>query len=448
MTYSKALGRTRLGELNNVIAMITGSEVDPANSLQLQAIYGQALMLDGRIDEALIVVRALYSDLEADPVTRTLAACALGAGGALSGRTAESEQVMREAFPAAEAALAAVPFGLGNLMVAAAIALAVAGRLDEAEVVGKQMYERALAQDDEWLRPRGASALGVTALIRGQARTATRYFRITVASLNALDGQYLCYNLSYLARGAALAGHVEEARQALLSGVNGPHFQMFAADWQTAEAAVLAAEGNFAAATDRALEAARHAASLGEWAAMALAALDAARYTASPEAAQLLAAAAERADGPLYGCIAEYARARVAADPAALMAVSEHLEKLGTVLYATEAAYAAAGVYRMTGAGRAAAAATVRATRLHARCENASIPWASGFQTEELLTRREQQIALLAAAGNPDASIAADLQISVRTVQNHLARAYRKLAVTSRHELPGALSGGERTLAR
>ena len=27
------------------------------------------------------------------------------------------------------------------------------------------------------------------------------------------------------------------------------------------------------------------------------------------------------------------------------------------------------------------------AARLHARCENASIPWAGGFQTEELLTR-------------------------------------------------------------
>ena len=65
---------------------------------------------------------------------------------------------------------------------------------------------RGLAEDDSWLRPRGASGLGVVALMRGQPRTATRYFRITVASLNEFDYLFLRYNLSYLARGAALAG--------------------------------------------------------------------------------------------------------------------------------------------------------------------------------------------------------------------------------------------------
>jgi DNA-binding CsgD family transcriptional regulator len=77
---------------------------------------------------------------------------------------------------------------------------------------------------------------------------------------------------------------------------------------------------------------------------------------------------------------------------------------------------------------------------LHARCEQAAIPWATGFQAGELLTHREEQVALMAAAGNPDAVIATDLQISIRTVQNHLTRAYRKLAVTGRHELPNVLS--------
>jgi DNA-binding CsgD family transcriptional regulator len=160
----------------------------------------------------------------------------------------------------------------------------------------------------------------------------------------------------------------------------------------------------------------------------------------SPEAPALLVAAAERADGPLYPCLADYAHARVADDPARLTSVSARFEELGTVLYAAEAAYAAARAYRRAGDGRQAAAATVRATSLHARCENAAIPWASGFQSGELLTRREQQIALMAAAGHSDAAIAAALRISVRTVQTHLARVYRKLAVPGRNELPDALS--------
>ena len=444
VTYGKALGRTRLGELSSVIAMITGTEVDAsANSRQLQAIYGQALMLDGRIDEASEVVSSLFADRAADPVTRTIAACTLVAGGATTGRTSESYLIMQEALPAAEAARTAVPFGLGTVMVAATICLAGAGRLDEAEAIAQQAYDRALEQDDEWLRPRGASALGVTALIRGQARTATRYFRITVASLNSLDGQYLRYNLSYLARGAALAGYVEEARQALRPAGDAPDFPLFYADWQIAEAALMAAERDFDAATERALRAARHAASLGQWATMAIAAHDAARYAGSPEAAALLAAVAERADGPLYRCLADYARARVADDPAALTLVSAHYEELGTVLYAAEAAYAAARAYRRTGAGRPAAAAAVRAASLHAHCENAAIPWVSGFQSGELLTHREQQVALMAAADQSDAAIAAALRISIRTVQTHLARAYRKLAVSGRHELPDALSHSE-----
>ena len=100
----------------------------------------------------------------------------------------------------------------------------------------------------------------------------------------------------------------------------------------------------------------------------------------------------------------------------------------------------AARAYRAAGDGRAAAAANLRATTLHGRCENASIPWVAGFQSSETLTRREQQTALLAAASNSDSAIAIELEISVRTVQNHLARAYRKLGVTNRRDLPDGLA--------
>jgi DNA-binding CsgD family transcriptional regulator len=172
---------------------------------------------------------------------------------------------------------------------------------------------------------------------------------------------------------------------------------------------------------------------------MGLAAHDAARYTAAPEAVQLTATAAERVEGPLSPCLADYAQARLSDDPDALSAVSVRFETIGALLYAAEAAYAAARAHRGAGNGRAAAQASVRAAGLHAQCENAAIAWATGFQSGELLTRREEQVALLAAAGHPDAAIATELKISIRTVQNHLARAYRKLAITSRNELANAL---------
>jgi DNA-binding CsgD family transcriptional regulator len=237
-----------------------------------------------------------------------------------------------------------------------------------------------------------------------------------------------------------LAGFVDEAREALKAPADGPRFPLFEADWMIAEAALLAAEGSFDAATERALTAARQAASIGAWAMVGLAAHDAARYTGAPEAAQLAATAAERVEGPLHPCLSDYASARVADNPRTLSALSVRFEALGTILYAAEASYAAARAYRAASDGRAAVAAEVRSTMLHARCENASIPWVAGFQASEVLTRREQQTALLAAAGLSDSVIATELEISVRTVQNHLATVYRKLGVNSRRNLPDALA--------
>jgi DNA-binding NarL/FixJ family response regulator len=57
------------------------------------------------------------------------------------------------------------------------------------------------------------------------------------------------------------------------------------------------------------------------------------------------------------------------------------------------------------------------------------------------LTRRELEVASLAARGMSDQDIAATLVISVRTVESHLAATYRKLAINSRRGLRHALSG-------
>lgn len=57
------------------------------------------------------------------------------------------------------------------------------------------------------------------------------------------------------------------------------------------------------------------------------------------------------------------------------------------------------------------------------------------------LTRREEQIAPLAAAGISSRDIARRLTISPRTVESHLARIYAKLGVSSRAQLPSALGG-------
>ena len=55
-------------------------------------------------------------------------------------------------------------------------------------------------------------------------------------------------------------------------------------------------------------------------------------------------------------------------------------------------------------------------------------------------------MATLAARGLGDREIADVLVVSVRTVESHLASAYRKLGITTRRDLAGALgaTGGAR----
>ncbi|MFE2139414.1 helix-turn-helix transcriptional regulator, partial [Streptomyces sp. NPDC059466] len=74
-----------------------------------------------------------------------------------------------------------------------------------------------------------------------------------------------------------------------------------------------------------------------------------------------------------------------------------------------------------------------------ARCEGARTPLLTTAQAPEPLTVREQEVALLASAGNTSKDIAEILALSVRTVDNHLQRAYAKLGVTTRRELARTL---------
>jgi DNA-binding CsgD family transcriptional regulator len=55
------------------------------------------------------------------------------------------------------------------------------------------------------------------------------------------------------------------------------------------------------------------------------------------------------------------------------------------------------------------------------------------------LTRREREVATLAAAGLSSKDIADRLFVSVRTVDNHLGRIYDKLGISSRAELTEVL---------
>jgi DNA-binding CsgD family transcriptional regulator len=128
------------------------------------------------------------------------------------------------------------------------------------------------------------------------------------------------------------------------------------------------------------------------------------------------------------------ARGLDAADPELLAEAADAFERDGMPLFAAEAAAQAA----RHSSGRAAAALRQRATRLAAEVGSPVTPLLAEAPPVDVLTRREREIAELATR-LPSADIATRLHLSVRTVENHLAKAYAKLGITARGDLGEAL---------
>ena len=163
------------------------------------------------------------------------------------------------------------------------------------------------------------------------------------------------------------------------------------------------------------------------------------RALLTAQSRRLLQVAAEEIDGDLASARAAYATAVAAGDSTALEQVSGEFETLGANLYAAEARAEAAVLLRRAGLTRQTAAANQKAAQLLAGCEGAATPPLQTMTARVRLTPAELDTAVLAAAGRTNKQIAGDMQLSVRTVESHLQRAYEKLGVSGRHELADAL---------
>ncbi|MET7565659.1 LuxR C-terminal-related transcriptional regulator [Streptomyces sp. NPDC005479] len=378
-----------------------------------------------------------------DPVAWLTAVTMKSYGLALTGRTIGATDWARRAHAAHLAVDHQTLFAHPAVqLISLTAALSNHGGLSEARDVSRQGYTQLtaartppvpqiwmaiLAGYTEWLAGHPAAARGWYAESIALARRSNH----TGALRPALGGLAAC---------AAVLGDLKAAEHACAVARTHPSLPCMAAEESLGPAWLHAARGHFARARAELLDSAQHVRAAGMVIPEALLLTDIARLGGAAQVTDRLAELAQLCDGPLISGRARLAAALAADDSSQLLTVSRDLEEIGADLLAAEAAAAAAEGWQRTGESRRANAAAQRAQVCAARCQGAHTPLLTTGRATASLTHREREIAQLATSGTATSKEIADtLHLSVRTVENHLQRAYSKLGVTNRRELADAL---------
>jgi DNA-binding CsgD family transcriptional regulator len=284
--------------------------------------------------------------------------------------------------------------------------------------------------------------LGETLLRQGRPASAGRILRDCVGLLAERDTLgYRPWALTGLARARALAGDEDGAARALDEARDTqPIVRHYEMSRYLAEIAFHRVAGRSAVA----IETARGAVAWAREAKMVLDeayALDAwIRIEPSNALADRLAELVLLTDSDFVAALAEHAGALVRGDPEALLATAQRFAAMTAWWMASEAATAAARILERRHQVRATKAALRMASGYASRCEGARLSSVEGIDKPTRLTKREREIAVLAAAGRSNREIAERMYLSARTVENHLYHAYLKLGVVDRDGLAEALS--------
>ncbi|MGD0554830.1 MAG: LuxR C-terminal-related transcriptional regulator [Streptosporangiaceae bacterium] len=330
------------------------------------------------------------------------------------------------------------------------LALLLRGAVAEARTLAEDGYDEAVEREvDTGVTAVWAVCRGKAALAQGQLAPAEVAFREAAMLLDERDNyQFSRYVLAELASVFAHAGDASAAREWMnrSDARRCPANRLFEPWVELKRAWVMAAEGDLSAAAGQACRAAGLARAAGQHAVEAEALYDSVRFGSSWTATVRLAELAPELNGALGTVLSDAAQAFASQDGHRLDSVADAFGRIGLLLHAAEAAGAATRSHQVGGRAALASASRRQLTLLIEACPDARTPLLriAGAETTPALTRREQQIALMASSGLSSRDIAAKLNLSVRTIGNHLGHAYAKLGISGRNELASSFERGGR----
>jgi ATP/maltotriose-dependent transcriptional regulator MalT len=435
-------GLGRAAEADDVMRAAERALTDQDLRDELTAQRAIHALFAAEMTEALALAEPLLDESRHPPRVVVKAALAAGTAFALAGRTADAIRVADRAFGLRiELGDQVQMAGPGVYLVARALALAEAGRLEEAEATARAGYDGAV--ESQVLEGQGwfTVMLGRIGLLQGRPGTAARWLREAAVLWGELVHPSARWGFGGLAHALALTSDLDGAEAALsdLDAEPPTPIRMMDVDIERGRAWFTWFRGEHA----RALEMLRAAGDLGvaggQFALAAGAFHDLARLGEPAEAVEQLERVAEHVDGDLMPARVAYATGLAKGDAAGLDAACDAFEALGGWLFAAEASNQASILYDREGLLRRASGSAQRARALSQHCDGARTPALETGTEPVALTKRELEVATLAARGLPSREIAETLVVSTRTVENHLQRAYEKLGVNGRAELAEAL---------
>ncbi len=438
------VGCRRDDEAAAVGGQLAASGMSASAAAELLSGEAEMLAYSGRPLDALAMLERVDVGV---PRLGVLTAAPRAAALAMIGRTAEALALCRQAYDD-QLALGdplAIP-SPGTHRVNELFALVQAGHLTEVDERGRAWLADALQAgmplEVMWLAvhlARGALAQGrpdTTLGWSGRASQAIDAHRFE--GLRPINAAIRAAALGLLGDASASAAAADDVDR-LTSG-----FGALAVELPLGRAWALVAAGDLSSARVLLLAAADEAEARGFVPAAGWLLHDAARLGAADAVATRLATLGAASDSDLLRVRAEHAAGLVSGDGEQLAAAADRFETIGAVLLAAEAAAQAADALRRRGDRTRAAVLDARSGGLAARCEAATTPALLRAGTVVTLTGRQHDVAVLAAGGLSSQAIAAELSLSVRTVDNHLGHIYAKLGVSSRAQLASALELDQR----
>jgi len=330
----------------------------------------------------------------------------------------------------------------GGVMIATFVTRLFSGELEQIDALVGALRDDAVKRPGDPFVGAWSLLLGRSALAQGRLTEATALLRDAASLLHHQDFRgMLPWTFATLAQALGAAGDADGAHEAVdaLMAVLPPGMHHIDIDVELGRAWAASARGERSHARELAEKIGTSLMEAGQVATGALALHDALRLGVEPVVViDGLDEAAARSEGRVVATFARHAHARAAKDVEALLEVADAFDEAGWRLHAAECAAGASGLAAEKGLRVREREAAVRAATLLAACGAAATPMLETADHRHALgnlTRREHEVALLAARGMSKREIAGMLFLSVRTIGNHINHVYAKLGIGSREEL-------------